>query len=137
MMKGSRRPGNVYATPLNTPITIHKSQRPQHVSKDEVLNFLETFITEKESILNNQSNFDDVTGNTSSTAGTIINIDTTLTSSLSQLKRLQRDFKGLPPATFESPSPSTTTPVTVTVTETGDSITKSATGGTKMKFSDE
>nr|2RF4_B Chain B, DNA-directed RNA polymerase I subunit RPA4 [Saccharomyces cerevisiae]2RF4_D Chain D, DNA-directed RNA polymerase I subunit RPA4 [Saccharomyces cerevisiae]2RF4_F Chain F, DNA-directed RNA polymerase I subunit RPA4 [Saccharomyces cerevisiae] len=84
MMKGSRRTGNNTATTLNTPVVIHATQLPQHVSTDEVLQFLESFIDEKENI---------------------IDIDTNLSSSISQLKRIQRDFKGLPPAQDFSAAP--------------------------------
>ena len=67
-------------------------------------------------------------------ATALLSIDTTLSSSLSQLKRLQRDFKGLPPASMIAESVSSET----NKESTGESsVTKSVTGGTKKTFSDE
>ncbi|CAI5249935.1 ASB_HP2_G0010450.mRNA.1.CDS.1 [Saccharomyces cerevisiae] len=109
MMKGSRRTGNNTATTLNTPVVIHATQLPQHVSTDEVLQFLESFIDEKENIIDSTT-MNTISGNAAdadaaAVANTSLNIDTNLSSSISQLKRIQRDFKGLPPAQDFSAAP--------------------------------
>lgn len=139
MFKGSRRPGFKLATTLNTPIVIHKTQPAKHVTKDEVLAFLDKFVTEKESIIDVQpaDTTSAATVTATSTSSAMINIDTNLSSALSQLKRIQRDFKGLPPASFSvSTTPNTNTTETQTVLVDGEeaTVSKSATGGTKVKF---
>ena len=49
MFKGSRRIGGFnISTTLNTPIVIHRRGEPTHLSKDEVMQFLDKFISEKE-----------------------------------------------------------------------------------------
>ncbi|SMN21079.1 similar to Saccharomyces cerevisiae YDR156W RPA14 RNA polymerase I subunit A14 [Maudiozyma saulgeensis] len=151
MFKGTRRAGFTVATPLNTPIVMHKVGKAQHVSKDDVLGFLEKFITEKESIdsvntngastiVDGQDNNEEI----SATSVTILNIDTNLSSAISQLKRVQRDFKGLPPLSFtpvtNNPvNPASNTieevPATSVTTEHGEeTVTTSATGGKKVTF---
>ncbi|CAD6610993.1 CEI_1a_G0010040.mRNA.1.CDS.1 [Saccharomyces cerevisiae] len=137
MMKGSRRTGNNTATTLNTPVVIHATQLPQHVSTDEVLQFLESFIDEKENIIDSTT-MNTISGNAAdadaaAVANTSLNIDTNLSSSISQLKRIQRDFKGLPPAQDFSAAP-----IQVSTTEKKEtSIGVSATGGKKTTFADE
>ena len=161
MLKGSRR-GN-YVSTLNKPFVIHKIGKPQHVSKDEILRFLDDFITSKEAFVDNNNNN---TGNSATninndndankntlqqnqiaTAGgasdITLNIDTNLTSSLSQLKRIQRDFKGLPPQSVALSSITRVdntddkrTESKDTEQEKEDKISKSATGGTKKTFAD-
>ncbi|CAI4339425.1 BCN_G0010520.mRNA.1.CDS.1 [Saccharomyces cerevisiae] len=137
MMKGSRRTGNNTATTLNTPVVIHVTQLPQHVSTDEVLQFLESFIDEKENIIDSTT-MNTISGNAAdadaaAVANTSLNIDTNLSSSISQLKRIQRDFKGLPPAQDFSAAP-----IQVSTTEKKEtSIGVSATGGKKTTFADE
>ncbi|EHN03132.1 Rpa14p [Saccharomyces cerevisiae x Saccharomyces kudriavzevii VIN7] len=125
MMKGSRRTGNNMATTLNTPVVIHATQLPQHVSTDEVLQFLEGFINEKENIIDSTTT--NVVSDNAAGADVVpavnasLSMDTNLSSSLSQLKRIQRDFKGLPPPKtspphrFRSPRPVRTTPVSASV----------------------
>lgn len=136
-MKGSRRTGNNTATTLNTPVVIHATQLPQHVSTDEVLQFLESFIDEKENIIDSTT-MNTISGNAAdadaaAVANTSLNIDTNLSSSISQLKRIQRDFKGLPPAQDFSAAP-----IQVSTTEKKEtSIGVSATGGKKTTFADE
>ncbi|EDZ73092.1 YDR156Wp-like protein, partial [Saccharomyces cerevisiae AWRI1631] len=103
------RTGNNTATTLNTPVVIHATQLPQHVSTDEVLQFLESFIDEKENIIDSTT-MNTISGNAAdadaaAVANTSLNIDTNLSSSISQLKRIQRDFKGLPPAQDFSAAP--------------------------------
>lgn len=132
MMKGSRRTGNNTATTLNTPVVIHATQLPQHVSTDEVLQFLESFIDEKENIIDSTT-MNTISGNAAdadaaAVANTSLNIDTNLSSSISQLKRIQRDFKGLPPAQDFSAAP-----IQVSTTEKKEtSIGVSATGCKKL-----
>lgn len=163
MLKGSRR-GN-YVSTLNKPVVIHKIGKPQHVSKDEILRFLDDFITSKEAFIDNNNNNNN-TGNSATninndndankntlqqnqiaTAGgasdITLNIDTNLTSSLSQLKRIQRDFKGLPPQSVALSSITRVdntddkrTESKDTEQEKEDKISKSATGGTKKTFAD-
>lgn len=139
MFKTARRAD--YSTPLNTPIVIHRVGKPQHVNKDEVLRFLEDFITTKENLIDNTTlgiNSENDTSNGSTDA--MINIDTNLTSGLSQLKRIQRDFQGLPPASFHNNTTSTEKQQEEEQQEEGnkeEKITKSATGGTKKTFADE
>ena len=134
------------ATPLNTPIVMHKIGKTKHVSKDEILTFLDKFIIEKESLegitntpaTTEVSNTDD---NVTTTSVSAINIDTNLSSAISQLKRIQRDFKGLPPQSFTPVVPAVTTvetnatEATTETTEHGEeTVTKSATGGKKVTF---
>jgi len=151
MFKGARRPGFIVATPLNTPIVMHRVGKPQHVSKDDVLGFLEKFITEKESIESvtaaatavsvDSTVVDGESLSTTSSTGAMLSIDTNLSSAISQLKRVQRDFKGLPPLSFTPVATTTTTttteeiPATSVTTENGEeTITTSATGGKKVTF---
>lgn len=141
-MKSARKIGGNYPTPLNTPIVIHKTKQPKHVTKDEILKFLDQFIAEKETLIDN--NVAQTTLNGESTSSVMINMDTNLTSALSQLKRIQRDFKGLPPTSMIAPpvpssaSPNNSVPQQEeTKDEANNIITKSATGGTKKKFSDD
>lgn len=143
MFKGQRRGGFMVATPLNTPIVMHKIGKAKHVSKDEILSFLDKFIAEKESLegITNTPATTEVSNTednvTTTTSISAINIDTNLSSAISQLKRIQRDFKGLPPQSFTPVVPAVTN-VTETVTETTEhgeeTITKSATGGKKVTF---
>lgn len=163
MFKGSRR-GN-YASTLNKPVVIHRIGKPVHATKDDILRFLEEFITSKESLINNTtSTGGDAAGAAASvtlnqgdapTTGGIsdvmLTIDTNLTSSLSQLKRIQRDFQGLPPQSsllLNASSTSISSKEQEQEVETGDKdnnddgkkeekITKSATGGTKKTFADD
>ncbi|CAI4058308.1 hypothetical protein SKDZ_04G3700 [Saccharomyces kudriavzevii ZP591] len=137
MMKGSRRTGNNMATTLNTPVVIHATQLPQHVSTDEVLQFLEGFINEKENIIDSTTM--NVVSDNAAGADVVpavnasLSMDTNLSSSLSQLKRIQRDFKGLPPAQDFSAAP-----IQVTTAGKNDaSVGVSATGGKKTTFADE
>lgn len=138
MMKGSRRAGNNSVTTLNTPVVIHTTQLPQHVSTDEVLQFLEGFINEKESIIDsttmntiNVNAADADVGAAAANPG--LNMDTNLSSSISQLKRIQRDFKGLPPAQDFSAAPIHVS----TAAKDETSVGVSATGGKKTTFADE
>lgn len=111
MFKGSRRIGGFnISTTLNTPIVIHKRGEPTHLSKDEVMQFLDKFISEKE-LLVASGGIESIgggggagsgTGNgTGSSTNTMLGMDAGLSSSLAQLKRIQRDFKGLPPMSYE------------------------------------
>lgn len=150
MFKGSRR-GN-YAATLSKPVVIHRIGKPQHVSKAEILRFLDDFIVSKESFIDNNSNSNsnnvnsgknvDSVVTTGGASDIVLNIDTNLTSSLSQLKRIQRDFKGLPPqsavlSTIKIDSKDTkNTDSENNEQQQGDKITKSATGGTKKTFAD-
>ncbi|QLG74488.1 hypothetical protein HG535_0G03710 [Zygotorulaspora mrakii] len=119
-MLKSKRPGFVAATTLNTPVVVHALQQPQHASKDEVLLFLDEFIASKDG--------PDAT-----------DVDVNLSAALSQLKRMHRDFKGLPP-TILAEAPVTVTAAAATEGSSADeangtgSVTKSATGGTKKTF---
>lgn len=140
MFKGKK---GQYSKSLNTPIVMHKVGKPQHVSKADILQFLDKFIQDKESLIESNN----ITQSTveESTQQIVINMDTNLTSALSQLKRIQRDFKGLPPISFDNePKQSKTvekfsneenekTDVMET-NENGDKVTKSRTGGTKVTF---
>ncbi|KAG0660030.1 hypothetical protein C6P45_001701 [Maudiozyma exigua] len=147
MFKGPRRGGFMVATPLNTPIVMHKIGKTKHVSKDEILSFLDKFITEKESlegITSTPATTEDSTTSstsadtTTTTSVSAINIDTNLSSAVSQLKRIQRDFKGLPPQSFApvvAPAVTNTAEATTETTEHGEeTVTKSATGGKKVTF---
>lgn len=92
------------------------------MSKDEVLQFLDEFIGSKEN-------------------GVSADTDVNLSASLSQLKRIQRDFKGLPPTGLTESGSTVTIPSSETSMGEGASTngetTKSATGGTKRRFSDD
>ncbi|CCH58202.1 hypothetical protein TBLA_0A04060 [Henningerozyma blattae CBS 6284] len=135
MLKNNKRPAFKPPTTLNTPITIHTTSSPQHVSHDEVLQFLEKFINEKETDIAGTASFSvsDITTESESGDTTQSNtIDTNLISAVSQLKRIQRDFKGLPPSmandTFSSNS---------TSAQSNNEPLKSSTGGTKITFTDD
>lgn len=145
MFKGPRRGGFMVATPLNTPIVMHKIGKTKHVSKDEILSFLDKFITEKESLegitstpATTEDSTTTETNTTTTTSVGAINIDTNLSSAVSQLKRIQRDFKGLPPQSFApvvTPAVTNTVEVTTETTKHGEeTVTKSATGGKKVTF---
>lgn len=67
-MSGAREPKIM----LSGPVVVKQRGVPQHVSREEMLAFLDKFVQQKE----------DATG-----------------GSLALLKRIQRDFKGLPPQT--------------------------------------
>lgn len=118
MLKSTRRPGFAPASTLNTPVVAHALAPPQHVSHDEMLQFLDRFIGERELAIGDHSLGADATAT-----------DTSLSSALSQLKRLQRDFKGLPPSALEGEIPTQSKPAT-------DTVTKGAAGGTKTTFED-
>ncbi|BAO41156.1 DNA-directed RNA polymerase I subunit RPA14 [Kluyveromyces marxianus] len=137
MLRGTRRPAH---STLNTPVVVHQVGTPSYLSKEEVLNFLSTFISEKEAIpaVSLASRAESVT-QTSITSGGVsteeVALDTQLSSALAQLKRVERDFKGLPPQVLETePSSSNTAQKT---TPDVDTVEKSATGGKKIKFADE
>lgn len=87
MLKGNKRLGFNVPTTLNSPVVVHSAGAAEHVTKDEVLQFLDGFITEKESLVVVGGNNEDV--------------DVNLSTALSQLRRIQRDFKGLPPTVLE------------------------------------
>ncbi|CAI4038033.1 hypothetical protein SMKI_04G3720 [Saccharomyces mikatae IFO 1815] len=137
MMKGSRRTGNNASTTLNTPVVIHATQLPQHVSTDEVLQFLEGFINEKENVIDsttvNTISGSAADGDVTAVVNPSLNMDTNLFSSISQLKRIQRDFKGLPPAQDFSSAPIQVSTADKNETNVG----VSATGGKKTTFADE
>ncbi|SCW04175.1 LAFE_0H07734g1_1 [Lachancea fermentati] len=63
---------------VDHPVVVHAGAR-EHVSQDDVLRFLAKFIQEREEDAD------------ADTAGT-----------LAQLRRVERDFKGLPPAVLDS-----------------------------------
>lgn len=119
MLKGGKRVAFNAPTTLNAPVVLHATGTPQHVSKDEVLQFLEGFISDKESLIGADGSAGNVNG------------DISLSTALSQLKRIQRDFKGLPPIVLVEGSDFSTGEVN------NDPVTKSASGGTKTKFTDE
>ncbi|EDO19331.1 hypothetical protein Kpol_1036p77 [Vanderwaltozyma polyspora DSM 70294] len=151
MFKGGRRSGANFPSTLNTPIVIHEIAEPQYVSKDQVLKFLETFIDSKETLVSNVSTSIGVESSSMiqpALDNAMQSVDTNLTSSLSQLKRLQRDFKGLPPAMATSTSSSSESASSSSASteeveneenldDQGNSVMKSATGGTKKKFSED
>ncbi|CCK68175.1 DNA-directed RNA polymerase I subunit RPA14 KNAG_0A05080 [Huiozyma naganishii CBS 8797] len=137
MFKGQRKVSN-YPTTLNTPVSIHRVGKPKHVSKDEILSFLDTFITEKEAVVDTSvgnagvaatAGSDGAPGSVASLTG-LITVDTNLTSAVSQLRRIQRDFKGLPPAAL-----TITPPPTAENSIPRESATTVV--GTKKTFSDE
>lgn len=135
MNKGASR--GRFSKTLHKPVVIHKIGKPTHASKDDILRFLDEFIESKENLINN--NILPESDTTISTDNAMLNIDTNLTSALSQLKRIQRDFKGLPPQVSPITIPSATTS-TATEEETGpreSKVVKSATGGTKKTFGDD
>ena len=119
-------------TPLNTPIIIHRKSDnigEKHLSKDEIIHFLDRFINEKESVINGGSNKTGNNGEENSVINYgVTNVDTNLISSLSQLKRILRDFKGLPSSIIEHKTvpACTLTPVVSTVYS-----------GTKKTFDDD
>lgn len=85
MLKTSRR---TISTTLDSPVVVHVGQ-PEHVDRDQVLKFLDTFVADKEAQL---------------TVGADADADVHLTSALSQLKRIQRDCQGLPPTVLDERS---------------------------------
>ncbi|AQZ17524.1 RPA14 (YDR156W) [Zygosaccharomyces parabailii] len=118
MLKGTRRPGFAPSSTLNTPIVAHALAPPTHVSHDEMLQFLDKFISERELTVSDQNIGADANAT-----------DISLSSALSQLKRLHRDFKGLPPSALEGDVVTQHKPAS-------DNVTKSAAGGTKITFED-
>ncbi|CCE62229.1 hypothetical protein TPHA_0C00730 [Tetrapisispora phaffii CBS 4417] len=146
MMKPGRR-FNISST-LNSPVVIHKRGRSQHLNKEEVLAFLDNFISEKENLLENEFSLSAAQeGGDETAAGTGNKFDNNLTVSLAQLKRLQRDFKGLPPSiVIKTPVNASTNAAPVEEEQeeqeeskdaSGNIVTKSASGGSKMKFTDD
>lgn len=152
MFKGQRRITFNSQTTLNTPVVVHRAGPVHHCSKDEVLLFLEKFIQEKESIIDTQVPGASVLGagegegEAASTAA-LLNVDTNLSSALAQLKRVQRDFKGLPPASMDIKpvriAPAIAAADVEAETEAqepaqhdadGNAVTTSATGGKKVTF---
>lgn len=133
MLRGTRRPAN---STLNTPVAIHSVGPATHLSKDEVLQFLSGFIQEKESIPAVTLASESSTTQGSITSGGIgadeAAVDTQLSSALAQLKRVERDFKGLPPQVLESGSNERSQEATPST----DTVAASATGGKKIKFAD-
>ncbi|GCF00878.1 hypothetical protein ZYGM_001429 [Zygosaccharomyces mellis] len=117
MLRGTRRPGFATNNPLNSPIVAHTNGKPQHVSRDEMLQFLEKFISEKETLSGDQALGTDAASS-----------DISLSSALSQLKRVQRDFQGLPPSAMEEGGEPSVENKTTEV--------RSAAGGTKMTFNE-
>lgn len=128
MLRGTRRPAN---SSLNTPVAIHAVGTPSHLTKEETLKFLSAFIEQKETIPKATLSEDSGHNQDVITSGGIslneIAVDTQLSSALAQLKRIERDFKGLPPQIVESELEDKTT----------TNVSKSDTGGKKIKFSDE
>ncbi|QEU61014.1 Rpa14 [Kluyveromyces lactis] len=134
MLRGTRRPAN---STLNTPVVVHTVGTPTYLSKDEVLQFLASFIAEKESVpgVTLASNEASTTQGAVTSGGISADemaLDTQLSSALAQLKRVERDFKGLPPQVMEM-EPSSTSSAGNAVEDT---VAKSATGGKKIKFAD-
>lgn len=130
-----------YSKSLTTPIVMHRVGKPEHVSKTDILQFLDKFIQEKESII--ESNTITQSPVEENTQQIVINMNTNLTSALSQLKRIQRDFKGLPPISFDNETKQTSSKVedtqedaVVETNDNGEKVTKSKTGGTKVTFDD-
>ena len=137
MFKGQRRIGFNTQTTLNAPVVVHRTGAAHHCSKDEVLQFLDAFVQSKESIIDTQA-----PGTSSNGESAMLSLDTNLSSALAQLKRVQRDFKGLPPASMDLQpvaavqATAPAAPVESTVDASGNAVTTSATGGTKVTFDD-
>ncbi|CDO93996.1 unnamed protein product [Kluyveromyces dobzhanskii CBS 2104] len=134
MLRGTRRPAN---STLNTPVVVHSVGEPSYLSKEEILQFLSTFIADKETVPSVTLSSNDAAINQGSvTSGGIgadeMALDTQLSSALAQLKRVERDFKGLPPQVLEA-GPS---PIGSAANADEDTVAKSATGGKKIKFAD-
>lgn len=130
MIKSGKRNPFQASTPLNTPITIHKIDNSSHISNEDFLGFLNNFIEDKDTL-----------ESTTPEANNNINIDTSLIASLAQLKRIQRDLKGLPPLSQEKAPIASSTTITTTIKEEqgeedkDSSVKKSATGaGKKIVF---
>lgn len=113
---------------VNTPISTRLASNSIHLDKAEALEFLTTFIKEKESL-------PDVKLSYISTSERIVSggvndenlVDSNLSSSLAQLKRVERDLRGLPPRILENGYESE---------EDKNSINKTSNGGVKRKFND-
>ncbi|KAH3901992.1 uncharacterized protein SCODWIG_00770 [Saccharomycodes ludwigii] len=131
MFNRSKRPQVIGNNPLNTPIVIHKNtDNIQHLNDQEMLTFLSDFINTREQIT--------IDTNTTSVGATTNNNNNYFTSSLSHLKRIERDFKGLPPTILEGSNIDEDVDQKIVEGENEDATTtKSATGaGKKLKFSD-
>ena len=137
MFKGQRRIGFNTQTTLNAPVVVHRTGAAHHCSKDEVLQFLDAFVQSKESIIDTQA-----PGTASNGESAMLSLDTNLSSALAQLKRVQRDFKGLPPASMDLQpvaavqATTSAAPAESTVDASGNAVTTSTTGGTKVTFDD-
>ena len=95
------------------------------------------FINEKENVIDsttvNTISGSAADGDVTAVVNPSLNMDTNLFSSISQLKRIQRDFKGLPPAQDFSSAPIQVSTADKNETNVG----VSATGGKKTTFADE
>ncbi|AGO13697.1 AaceriAGL176Wp [[Ashbya] aceris (nom. inval.)] len=130
MIRGGRRP---IVSSLTQPIVLHVAGPPQHLDKEAALQFLSVFIEEKETAA--VLGAADGAVVTSGGVGSEGAVDTALSSALAQLKRMERDLKGLPPtilsgADEEEGEEETQAPG-------GEMVSRSATGGTKRRFADE
>ncbi|OEJ83005.1 DNA-directed RNA polymerase I subunit RPA14 [Hanseniaspora osmophila] len=132
---------DIGANPLATPIVIHKTAAPRHIDEQEVLQFISNFVATREDELNSINSIT-LGGGTSgvSETGTQVNQSANASQYISQLKRIERDFKGLPP-TIYNPTPADSIETVsveepeVVETETGtELVSKSVTGGTKKTF---
>ncbi|QLQ82360.1 hypothetical protein HG537_0H01210 [Torulaspora globosa] len=81
MLKGARRTGPI--GPLQVPVAVHVAGFARHVDRDELLQFITSFVAEKESALT-------VGGE---------HVDATLGGAMAQLQRFQRDLQGHVPTT--------------------------------------
>lgn len=99
MIRGRRRlvPDTVCA-----PVVVHALNEPEYLSMDEALQFLSKFIEEREAATLLEISSD--MNNIEATSGGVSNDsthDSVLSNVLAQLRRIQRDFKGLPPTILQ------------------------------------
>ncbi|AAS54315.1 AGL176Wp [Eremothecium gossypii ATCC 10895] len=130
MIRGGRRP---IVSSLNQPVVLHVAGPPQHLDKDSALRFLSVFIEEKETaaVLGAAGGAVVTSGGVGSEGG----VDTALSSALAQLKRMERDLKGLPPTILSGADEEEREEEPEAVV--GETVSRSATGGTKRRFADE
>ncbi|QLL31952.1 hypothetical protein HG536_0C01200 [Torulaspora globosa] len=87
MFKSARRAG-LAGSAVQVPVAVHAAGAAQHVDRDELLQFVGAFVAEKEAAI--------------TVGGGGEEVDATLGGALAQLKRFERDLKGLAPAALDA-----------------------------------
>lgn len=86
MFKGARRHG-LAGSAVQAPLVVHSAGPAVHVDRDELLQFVGGFVADKEALMTVGAGGEDV--------------DVNLSGALAQLRRFERDLKGLAPEAIE------------------------------------